>query len=333
MAQTNLTFCEHSCTPAPTLLPSKPTVPLCAPCVINTHIKNIKIAQGGLADRGGIFESLHTAPDWYLPGRKWMKHKDWTKKWRSARLACSNAVDTLEKLRDEHPDMVKAWGVDLALRVWEMEKDECCRIPGYPYGDECEDKVDVKEQIKMEEMMEEMMEVIKMDDIEKRIADVKEPAPPRVQAATPSIASARAPFPNPQLLAPLTPRSSIRSTTRTPRKSVTFNPNATLFLPQPITDPHNPHTTAETKHKRSHYLRRSVLYNKASTWASPAGYVKTDTSFATMSWDRVEIEAAMAARGGWKERCVGRMCGGGGEKEEKKEEKEKEGWTMVESER
>lgn len=69
-------------------------------------------------------------------------------------------------------------------------------------------------------------------------------------------------------------------------KSVIINPEATIFPTRytPLENvPHHEYTTAEKRHKRSSYNRSSRLY-KSSTWASPDGYEKINTSHFRTNW-------------------------------------------------
>ncbi|KAF1851340.1 uncharacterized protein K460DRAFT_401368 [Cucurbitaria berberidis CBS 394.84] len=100
-----------------------------------------------------------------------------------------------------------------------------------------------------------------------------------------------------------TPRSALKRATPTsqlatvqPQRGTAFKPLVTVLsnsdIPSdnstnPILQPHNEHTLAEQAKKHSTYNRRSKLYNP-TTWASPEGYEKTNTSHFRTSWSIYE---------------------------------------------
>jgi hypothetical protein len=105
---------------------------------MGTCINDIKIAQAALARRGGIFESSKAGPALCttdFDDKKWMSHKDWIRQWMRAKVNFWRLVATLEKLRDEHVEVVEERGVNEALCLWELAKDECWQVPGFRYAE------------------------------------------------------------------------------------------------------------------------------------------------------------------------------------------------------
>jgi len=127
--------CEHNYTYAPNLIPDS-ALSVCAVCITEARIGEVKFATFALARRGGIFESSKAGPELRTNGIDdlgWMSHKDCTGRWKRAKLDCWRLVATLENLRDEHFDMAEEWGVDEALYLWELARDECWKVPGCQY--------------------------------------------------------------------------------------------------------------------------------------------------------------------------------------------------------
>jgi hypothetical protein len=107
---------------------------------MEARIREVKFTQAALARRGGIFESSNAGPEVYaaiIDGQNRMTHKDWTSRWKRVKLDCWRLVVTLEKIRDERLEIVEEWGVDEALYLWELAKDECWQVPGCRYVDNC----------------------------------------------------------------------------------------------------------------------------------------------------------------------------------------------------
>ncbi|KAG9188564.1 hypothetical protein G6011_07269 [Alternaria panax] len=126
-------LCHHGYTYTPNLFLGL-SESVCAVCFTEARIAEVKATQAALSRRGGIFGSSNAAGDWCTTNdniKKWMTHRDWTKQWRRTRLNCWRLVETLEKLQDERCDMAQEWGLDEALYIWEMAKDECSQVPGY----------------------------------------------------------------------------------------------------------------------------------------------------------------------------------------------------------
>ncbi|KAI4907530.1 hypothetical protein J4E90_009559 [Alternaria incomplexa] len=127
--------CEHNYTYAPNLVPDS-ALSVCAVCITEARIGEVKFATFALARRGGIFESSKAGPELRTNGIDdlgWMSHKDCTSRWKRAKLDCWRLVANLENLRDEQFDMAEEWGVDEALYIWELARDECWKVPGCQY--------------------------------------------------------------------------------------------------------------------------------------------------------------------------------------------------------
>ncbi|KAH9863636.1 hypothetical protein J1614_009568 [Plenodomus biglobosus] len=104
----------------------------CAPCLVKSCISDIKAAQAGLQDRGGIFFSKNYGQTANVNGKP-STHRDWTNKWRIAKIRCYNVVQRLEQVRAEDSGEFRECGVHEALKIWEEAKEECCQVPGYHY--------------------------------------------------------------------------------------------------------------------------------------------------------------------------------------------------------
>jgi hypothetical protein len=105
---------------------------------METCINDIKIAQAALARRGDIFESSKAGPSLCTTDsddKKWVSHKDRTRQWMRAKANCWRLVAALEKLQDEEVEMVKERGVNEALYLWELAKDERWQVPGFRYAE------------------------------------------------------------------------------------------------------------------------------------------------------------------------------------------------------
>ncbi|KAH6878715.1 hypothetical protein BKA58DRAFT_398726 [Alternaria rosae] len=127
--------CQHNYAYAPNLI-FESAFSVCAVCTTEARISEVRAAKSALASRGGIFESSKAGPELRTNGvddQSWMSHKDCTSRWKRAKLDCWRLVATLEKLRDEQSDMAEEWGVDEALYLWELARDECWKVPGCRY--------------------------------------------------------------------------------------------------------------------------------------------------------------------------------------------------------
>ena len=136
--------CHHGYTCVPNITPDL-SISVCAVCFTEARIAEVKATQAALSRRGGIFDSSNAGGEWCTTesnAKKWMTHRDWTKQWRRTRLNCWRLEATLEKLQDERCDMAEQWGLDEALYIWELAKDECSQVPGYGHtGDFVSTKV------------------------------------------------------------------------------------------------------------------------------------------------------------------------------------------------
>ncbi|RAR01102.1 hypothetical protein DDE82_006791 [Stemphylium lycopersici] len=144
----------HNYTPVPNILPSL-SLQYCAVCIVQTRIDRVKATQIALAQRGGVFESSTKGPQWSTidgPTRKQVSHKDLLNKWRAAKINCCKLVEALEKMRDKKPEMVDEWGIDEALYLWELAKDECCRVPGYKYLEESSAKKEIEKKTEAKDL-------------------------------------------------------------------------------------------------------------------------------------------------------------------------------------
>ena len=113
-------------------LEDSPDMPPVSVCLIKCCISRIQDAQAGLAHRGGVFSSKQRGNDnSFAPDC--VSHKDWTNKWRLAKIDCYKAVRKMEELTVDSPEDARKWGVEEALRIWEEAEEECCRVPGYKY--------------------------------------------------------------------------------------------------------------------------------------------------------------------------------------------------------
>ncbi|EDU47544.1 hypothetical protein PtrSN002B_000870 [Pyrenophora tritici-repentis] len=132
----------HGYFPVPNLnVPPIAAAPACTICALESHIEEIKGIQAALDSRGGIFKSKMAEPK-TENGGMYADHQTWMRKWRGAKIKCCRLVEALERLRDEHPDMMEYWGIDEALYLWELAADECCKVPGYKYvGDAPEEDI------------------------------------------------------------------------------------------------------------------------------------------------------------------------------------------------
>jgi hypothetical protein len=117
---------------------------------MNHFIEEVKLAQTVLARRGGIFESHGAGIKLDEDRKKDLTHRDCTNQWRTAKLGCLKGVESLEKLRDKHPDEVEKWGLDEALNIWELKREGCCRVPGYRYDDKEMPKIEKRDEVKEE---------------------------------------------------------------------------------------------------------------------------------------------------------------------------------------
>lgn len=127
--------CQHNYAYAPNLIP-KSSFSVCAVCITEVRIGEVRSAKSALASRGGIFESSKAGPELRTNGiddQNWMSHKNCTSRWKRAKLDCWRLVATLEELRDEQSDMAEEWGVDEALYLWEIAREECWKVPGCRY--------------------------------------------------------------------------------------------------------------------------------------------------------------------------------------------------------
>lgn len=104
----------------------------CAPCLVKSCISDIKAAQAGLQDRGGIFFSKNYGQTANVNGKP-STHRGWTSKWRIAKIRCYNVVQRLEQVRAQDSGEGRGCGVHEALKIWEEAREECCQVPGYHY--------------------------------------------------------------------------------------------------------------------------------------------------------------------------------------------------------
>lgn len=114
--------CDHGFALILSFIDDDPGSLVCAPCVMEHCIAEIRETQAGLKRRGGIFQSK-TRP----------YHGISAKNWRRAKVKCSKAITTLAKLQDECPIEAEQCGVVEALKIWEEARDECCVVPGFGY--------------------------------------------------------------------------------------------------------------------------------------------------------------------------------------------------------
>lgn len=352
MLQVTKTNC-HNYVPAPNVDGSSNVARACAICIMESHIDQIKEVQTRLTSRGGIFESKITGPK-TDNGWEYTNHQTWTSKWRTVKVKCSRVVEALEKLHDEQPDMIEEWGIDEALYLWELARDECCKVPGYKYvGNALKEVIlleDTKEakstpitipapkekivpeddsgwatvtctwkkrsqsQNLLSEDEDERPEPgnnllkdleainhkldwlqICFDNLSEALAHSSDEGSEETQATIiePS-GTLSAPLPRILTLShydvfcntlpsalknilPCDPRS---------RKTVMISPRATIIPSeddQAVTQPHNEHAAVENRRHRLTWSRRSRKYSP-STWASPEGCEKDDTSYFRVSW-------------------------------------------------
>ena len=126
----------HNYVPAPNLNGSSNVSRVCAICILESHIGQIKEVQTRLTSHGGIFESKTAGPK-TDSGWEYTNHQTWTSKLRAAKVKCYRVVEALKKLYEEQLDMIEEWGIDEALYLWQLARNECCKVPEYKYvGDD-----------------------------------------------------------------------------------------------------------------------------------------------------------------------------------------------------
>ncbi|CAA9966998.1 hypothetical protein PTMSG1_10357 [Pyrenophora teres f. maculata] len=355
----------HNYFPAPNLDVSSTTAAgTCTICALKSHIEEIKEIQTALDSRGGIFKSK-TAEPRTKNGWMYANHQTWTKKWREAKIKCCRFVEALEKLRDEHPDMIEDWGMDEALYLWELAADECCKVPGYKYvGDALKDDMALGETKAAESTVPTPIVIsaprdgispeddsgwdtvtriwkkrsqswsLLLEDEEKKLGSENtilaeleathknldglqsfsnNPAEALAEAFgdgsdddggethSTIIEASETPSGSPTSMIISNHANGIRNILQSAskpishlgsrsRKSVVINPEATLIPSkgdQIVTQPHNGHTAAENRRHRLTWNRRSRMYSP-STWTSPDGHEKYNTSYSRVSWMALE---------------------------------------------
>ena len=269
-------------------------------------------------------------------------------------MKCYRVVEALEKLHDEQPDMIEEWGIDEALYLWELGRDECCKVPGYKYVGNAPKEVTLledskaakstpiavpapkekiapednsgwatvtrkwKKRLQSQNLLSEdedgqpepgnsllkELEAIKhkidrlqicFDSLFEALAHSFDEGSEETQVTTTEPPGTLS-VPLPRILR-LSHYEAFRNTLRSAleqilpsgprsRKTVIISPRATIIPSEDdrvVTQPHNKHAAVENRRHRLAWSRRSRKYSP-STWASPSGCEKDDTSYFRVSW-------------------------------------------------